>query len=534
MNTYAARIVFRHSQHLSFRPTSFDENEYIECLDVAGLPEKHFEFLVFIRSALLPVRVGTDLCVQPYYPNRFARQFGLDQGIPTNKLKFNFAQRYDRIEEVAKAQHLFLRRDTNALFCIPRASYTGVCTYWYCRWWVRNSAPYLGISVRKIHHTLTKRQYNQPEPVFVIKNIRTPTRGIKRAIMLTEVAGTVPKTLHDNCGITYSGERIKFRNHQELSSDDINPKRARYERSRGSNGDASYAGVPYKDLPVDESSGTGVNQGEALGNLEGSDMKRLDTGLDDERVDYDGSDDFVMADPSITLPLEPCKATFSLERFLPLISTELGPNIDHLTRNFVTGLMQEIINQISACSSPEILLESRAKVMKSIQMIRGVITETDSGMDEVNWFAKTVTQTFELSETIACDDIVLRQGTKFDVTHINDLATRHTECLRVKESLSLELMNVPKQSDDLKAKEAQILEEESRIRAMRTQLEIEQSAFKDKVKQLESSLGEQDAVDQELQKLMLEAGNKEFQAIEARKEEFQKLLNSLQLFCGKH
>ena len=38
------------------------------------------KFLLSIRSAVLPIRVGAELLLEPYYPNRFARQFGFDQG----------------------------------------------------------------------------------------------------------------------------------------------------------------------------------------------------------------------------------------------------------------------------------------------------------------------------------------------------------------------------------------------------------------------------------------------------------------------
>ncbi|KAJ8431210.1 hypothetical protein Cgig2_020321 [Carnegiea gigantea] len=61
-----------------------------------GLPEEDSKFLLSTRSAVLPVRVGAELLLEPYYPNQFARQFGFDQGGPSNHLSFFRALRQQR------------------------------------------------------------------------------------------------------------------------------------------------------------------------------------------------------------------------------------------------------------------------------------------------------------------------------------------------------------------------------------------------------------------------------------------------------
>lgn len=135
LNLYDARILFRSNQHVSMRPNSFYEANGVDLMDFDNIPEDDFEFLIFTRSTLLAVRVGTDFYLEPYYPNRFARQFGFDQGVPTNKLGFPFDQRGKcSIEKVAKAQFLLLRRNTGAKFHIPSMSRMGTCTWWYCRY----------------------------------------------------------------------------------------------------------------------------------------------------------------------------------------------------------------------------------------------------------------------------------------------------------------------------------------------------------------------------------------------------------------
>ena len=54
-----------------------------------GLPVEDFIlFFLSIQSSVLPVRVGAELRLEPYYSNRFACQFGFDQGFLSNHLSF--------------------------------------------------------------------------------------------------------------------------------------------------------------------------------------------------------------------------------------------------------------------------------------------------------------------------------------------------------------------------------------------------------------------------------------------------------------
>ncbi|CAL2239489.1 unnamed protein product [Prunus armeniaca] len=96
-------------------------------------------------TSKLPVRVDNKLWLEPYYPNRFTRQFGFDQGVPSDKLSFGNAKRsHCIVEDFFRAQTSLLRRNTSVLFYILRSTRMGQCTYWYCRWWMGYTTSYLG------------------------------------------------------------------------------------------------------------------------------------------------------------------------------------------------------------------------------------------------------------------------------------------------------------------------------------------------------------------------------------------------------
>ncbi|XP_020411123.1 uncharacterized protein LOC109946775 [Prunus persica] len=139
------------SGFMVYRPSVFLAQEDCILLDTESLADNAFEFLVCMRSALLPVRLGGDLWLEPYYPNRFAHQFGFDQGVPENKLLFSVCERQRcEIEKLARAQAVLLRKDTTTRFYIPRFTHIGECSWSYCRWWMTACAPYMGFSVSKI------------------------------------------------------------------------------------------------------------------------------------------------------------------------------------------------------------------------------------------------------------------------------------------------------------------------------------------------------------------------------------------------
>ncbi|XP_024027347.1 uncharacterized protein LOC112093356 [Morus notabilis] len=83
-----SRHMIRDEQHVRYRPYSYHEERDTDYLDDEDLADEKFELLLSMRAALLPVRVGGVIFVELYYPNRFARQFRFDQGVPSDKFRF--------------------------------------------------------------------------------------------------------------------------------------------------------------------------------------------------------------------------------------------------------------------------------------------------------------------------------------------------------------------------------------------------------------------------------------------------------------
>lgn len=112
-NISQARLIFRADQYVRYYPNPLVENKELQCLDDKTLPIDQLEFLLSIRSASLPVQVGGGIWIELHHPNRFASQFGFDQGAPANKFDFNVIQRgLHGINRFATAQVSFFRRNT--------------------------------------------------------------------------------------------------------------------------------------------------------------------------------------------------------------------------------------------------------------------------------------------------------------------------------------------------------------------------------------------------------------------------------------
>ena len=142
-----ARSIFRNGQSISFRASACGEQspKGQDLVDMK-LSDEDLKFLLSIRSFVLPLRVGSELLLEPYYPNRFARQLGFDQGVPANNLTFTVSLRQKRnMMDLAQTVVTFYRH--GAKFYIPNVYFEGFCTWSYCSWWVRSSTPYLSQSV---------------------------------------------------------------------------------------------------------------------------------------------------------------------------------------------------------------------------------------------------------------------------------------------------------------------------------------------------------------------------------------------------
>ncbi|KAJ8430481.1 hypothetical protein Cgig2_021727 [Carnegiea gigantea] len=74
-----ARHIFSDARYLSLRASSYYEDSHNgrDVIDI-GIPDGDLKFLLSIQSSVLPVCIGSELLLEPYYPNRFTRQFGFD------------------------------------------------------------------------------------------------------------------------------------------------------------------------------------------------------------------------------------------------------------------------------------------------------------------------------------------------------------------------------------------------------------------------------------------------------------------------
>ncbi|KAJ8426819.1 hypothetical protein Cgig2_022600 [Carnegiea gigantea] len=96
-----ARHIFRDGRYLSLRASSYRENsrDGRDVMDM-GLSEEDYKFFLSIRSVVLPVRVGVELILEPYFPNRFARQFGFAQGtVPIQSIPSSLASLFCNLKE---------------------------------------------------------------------------------------------------------------------------------------------------------------------------------------------------------------------------------------------------------------------------------------------------------------------------------------------------------------------------------------------------------------------------------------------------
>ena len=118
----SARRVFRTDQSVDEHPNPFAVDEKAYLVEGMHLTNDQFEWALSIRSNVLTVRMGNMLWLEPYYPNRFAHQFGYNQGVPQNRLQFGVSKRKQCcIEDLARAQRIFYRRETIFIYLVQPA-----------------------------------------------------------------------------------------------------------------------------------------------------------------------------------------------------------------------------------------------------------------------------------------------------------------------------------------------------------------------------------------------------------------------------
>jgi len=147
------------------------------------------------------------MILEPYYPNRFARQFGFDQEVPSNCLSFMKALRQQRsIMDLAKVYVHLQRTDTGAKFYVPPSYYEGVCSWDYCRWWTRISTPYLSQYVKTCTKLQPIRRSFKGKLSIIIDHLRPLCEFVPRAL---EISGATSNNYAKEKSSVSSSERGK-------------------------------------------------------------------------------------------------------------------------------------------------------------------------------------------------------------------------------------------------------------------------------------------------------------------------------------
>jgi len=174
LTIHEARGVIRHPDSADFRGVPFGDVTGSDQFSLASATPEEYERALSIRSGVLVVRLSFVKTLQPYYPNRFARQFGFDQAIPTNKLLLSPAARSKRtMADLAASYAYFSQKSSGDYFRIPSLSRVGRCTSGYCAWWIAATHSYLRLSLEKLHLFLTHEKINLKDAVCIPSFHRT-------------------------------------------------------------------------------------------------------------------------------------------------------------------------------------------------------------------------------------------------------------------------------------------------------------------------------------------------------------------------
>ena len=534
------RIIFGSSSSINERPFSFNRNiEGIEVMDFANTPDEHFEFLVYIRSGLLPVRVGQELWLEPYYPNRFARQLGFDQGVPANTSFSNFSDREaSSIEQVARAQRMLLRRDTGTHFFIPSMYHVGECSFWYCRYWVKCSAPYLGLSVRHVHK-LTRQSYRHGETIFVIEKIRTDTSDIRGSIHISEIDSN--PTMTNKSTLLMCKSKVPIGRQRSPSDDDVNFKRARYKRPEGSDGTdsgetthASYHDLSFSDVADTSHEIDSLVPSRVTGTPHETDPRAQinvseNENLMEDLVDYGSPSNLVKEDSTIVSIENPNSMIPELQQLSLLI--DHADNVpDRLTGQFIL----DTINQISSCftvsNTFSDVLSHRDLINKSLSRLQGILSGDDFGKAIVDWFSEFIHRVLSMAATMELEDKSLKEDPMVDPIRLIELTKAHEDVLTKQRSLTCTLNELNEKSGELKSRESELLEAEAKIRAERAELEIKQKELGSEVEKVQSLLSAQVNLDKKLCQQMIATGKNELDRFNSHNTELGELISTISSF----
>ncbi|MQL79603.1 hypothetical protein Taro_012052 [Colocasia esculenta] len=124
-------------------------------------PSLYQDWLRCIRPGVLVYRGGQSLILEPYYPSRFARNFGYDQLTPPNA-KFPLMTRLNRSHRLhlnaAAWWNYFCREEVGSTCAFPNLEAIGRVDVFYARWWFGQSNIF-----RVSHHELREAEESRLE-----------------------------------------------------------------------------------------------------------------------------------------------------------------------------------------------------------------------------------------------------------------------------------------------------------------------------------------------------------------------------------
>ncbi|CAN6568095.1 unnamed protein product [Malus baccata var. baccata] len=344
VNISQARFIFRSDKSVIYRPTVFVEEKGCSLMDNEDLSDDYFEFLVCVRTAKLHVRIDEHSWIEPYFPNRFARQFGFDQGVPANKLAFGVSSRLNcSTEDMFEAQAVLLKRNAGSLFYVPCSSHQGTCTYWYCKWWRSSCATYLGTSLADIYVIFNKRPLNK-KIIFSVSVLRDISPGLRKEVLLSEVgikkspslqAVGQSSVLSKNKNTTADKKckaipEFSSSGSSLGSSHDVNFKRARYEKPDDLDGVdigtvvATDAGNFTPEVMSKHSSAPSLH------------AKVMNQPYGEKSAAY-------VSDGVVPSSLQEVKTS---------IHTLFGSEVSNLRQGYIIGEVENIFVRLSSCNSP--------------------------------------------------------------------------------------------------------------------------------------------------------------------------------------
>ncbi|CAB4272007.1 unnamed protein product [Prunus armeniaca] len=343
---------------MRYRPSAFDEQDGLTFMDDEKLSDGRFEMLVCMRTSKLPIRVDNKLWLEPYHPNRFARQFGFDQGVPSDKLSFGISKRsHCNVEDLFKAQTSLLRK---TLQCF---SSSRVLLVWGN---VRTGTAGGGWVI--LHHTWEV------------------STGLPKEVLISEVeARNSSISVNRQTEISRPGKRRKERAGRKNeatfsssgSSQDVNFKRIRYPKSDGSLSIGPERAKATKDVVPDNS------------NFEAN------SDLLSPPNDNSMAQELARSPPCGVNVISPLANDMSsLEDCKKSIFDIFGSEAKNFRHVYIIGEVQGIFDKLHSSKSSEEILAHHEGMKSVFNVLRSMMDILDFGKTELEWFINTIDQIF--------------------------------------------------------------------------------------------------------------------------------------------